>query len=119
MQRKPRAITVEVNERNVEELTRILQLSASNDDNYATVTSRSAPPPHRVQPKVCASCHKVSDEPLPICQGCHMLAYCNEVCQRNHWKASHKVQCQGWLVFFYNNEFVLIIYIFIFFLTQP
>lgn len=31
--------------------------------------------------------------PLSACSGCKRTLYCNEVCQRSHWRAGHKAVC--------------------------
>ena len=41
---------------------------------------------------VCAGCGKGSFEQLSKCQGCRVIRYCNEACQKSHWKV-HKQIC--------------------------
>jgi hypothetical protein len=47
-------------------------------------------PPPRSMP--CASCGAVSAE--STCCGCHIARYCNEACQKAHWKA-HRPACKA------------------------
>ena len=41
----------------------------------------------------CASC--LSSHASLSCSGCHRVRYCNDVCQRKHWKEGHKPICQA------------------------
>jgi TPR repeat protein len=43
------------------------------------------------QEKSCGSCNSKLERPL-YCSGCNRISYCDEVCQRAHWK-SHKNDC--------------------------
>ena len=42
----------------------------------------------------CRYCCKVPTQELKMCSGCCAVAYCNEECQKAHWRA-HKAQCQA------------------------
>ncbi|GJV66325.1 zinc finger MYND domain-containing protein 15 [Tanacetum coccineum] len=42
----------------------------------------------------CAQCEKdVSGEHITYCDHCHGVIYCNAICQKQHWKKSHKGVC--------------------------
>ena len=40
----------------------------------------------------CESCDKELSERVLVCAGCKLVAYCNAICQRSHWK-QHKKTC--------------------------
>jgi len=52
---------------------------------------------------VCSSCKKPSttDEKLKKCAKCHLVAYCNPTCQKNHWPEHKKVCYLGALLEIY------------------
>lgn len=42
----------------------------------------------------CIVCDKeVLEEQLISCKGCHAVVYCGTLCQKNHWKETHKGMC--------------------------
>jgi hypothetical protein len=47
----------------------------------------------QLKPKSCAFCGTVPDR-LLRCNRCKVSKYCNVECQKGHWKANHKNQCQ-------------------------
>lgn len=42
----------------------------------------------------CASCLAADGAPLSACGGCQCVAYCNIICQREHWRRQHKAECK-------------------------
>ena len=42
----------------------------------------------------CDACSKTSIIPLPSCQACRSVHYCNIKCQQNHWDNRHKEECK-------------------------
>ncbi len=45
--------------------------------------------------KHCGACNSVLKSPKKLCSNCHGIAYCNQTCQRTHWKR-HKLDCKLW-----------------------
>jgi hypothetical protein len=53
----------------------------------------------------CANCNKVHEEgstQFNTCARCKAFYYCSRECQKEHWKAGHKVDCRGhWIEEFF------------------
>ena len=47
----------------------------------------------KIVPEQCAKCGK-TDCKLMLCGNCRRVKYCSSVCQKNHWKATHKKECK-------------------------
>jgi len=46
-------------------------------------------------PLVCAVCAFCGRETAPKqCAQCHRIVYCSRICQKKHWSAGHKTECQ-------------------------
>lgn len=50
-----------------------------------------------LQPDACASCGKGSSptDKVRRCTACRCVHYCNQTCQKTHWKSGHKRQCSA------------------------
>jgi hypothetical protein len=49
-------------------------------------------------PTVCAHCQKRDGDNsvnLRVCSGCEVVLYCSRTCQRQHWVAGHKHECES------------------------
>ena len=44
------------------------------------------------QGRKCSGCEGVFDS-LLVCSGCRTVQYCSKECQRMHWRAQHKKDC--------------------------
>jgi len=42
----------------------------------------------------CGGCRSI-DRVMRVCEGCHMVHYCNRKCQKKHWKRGHHLRCPG------------------------
>ena len=52
---------------------------------------------------ICACCGKTKNEiKLMCCSRCRTFFYCSKECQKNHWRAGHKSDCNGhWIEAFF------------------
>lgn len=62
----------------------------------AGATVVAAPHPEVLMTHVaeCHACKRTSDVALPKCSRCGHATYCNETCQKAHWKI-HKITCRA------------------------
>jgi len=44
---------------------------------------------------LCSHCDKTSSVKLKTCSKCKTVSYCNSECQKKHWDATHKEQCDS------------------------
>jgi hypothetical protein len=70
------------------------------DDEADAETEPIKEEPSSTPPEVefleCAQCGTLIESDLAgMCNGCMKVVYCDENCQRTHWKSSHKEKCKS------------------------
>ena len=66
-------------------------------DKFVAITKRKALPYGvKRQGSSCACCGEARKESgLKACTGCHLVSYCDKLCQKAHWRNGHKDICKG------------------------
>ena len=87
---------LEVEEEEEEEEDPLLSPPLEEDAEAEPIKEEPSSSSPEVEFLECAQCGTLIESDLAgMCNGCMKVVYCDEVCQRTHWKNGHKEQCKA------------------------